>query len=280
MPRKQYWISGNKHIPHNYILLKSLEQSLSINSISALGVGGEEIEIVSNPITVSSPVAFRYPLVSSDRLKVVIDHPLSEVLSLKDLLSVRVGLDNYETKGKYISSEERIGFNNHLSLIYSTIGVLDVFMQCTIHIQTLDNYNNNVYSASVPVSMNDDGWMIQHVTSGNGTTLPYEPVEDTLYILVGDSKVDNFTIDGKTVEFSTPEGFDCYVIYKPQFTEQGNTYVFSNDIGISPSYDLILRDNHCNEILFSLTVEVFNPDITSTNNTPTIKSLGLLTSDK
>ncbi|RLA68386.1 MAG: hypothetical protein DRQ78_00750 [Epsilonproteobacteria bacterium] len=280
MARKNYWIYSNKYISHNYAILKSKEDGLKVSSITAIGNDGLEIEILSNPISIGKTVSIRYPVLTSDRVRITIDHPLSEVLRLEDLLSVQLGLDNYRTIGSYISQQEQINFNKNLTVVYDIDNILDAFVKTEIHLSIIDSYDNIIYSSIIPISINDDGWMVEHTTSGTNIELPYEPIEDSLYILIEGSKVDSFEIDGKFIAFSIPEGYDCFIIYKPKFIEEGGFYEFSNDIKLTPSYDIILREDYANKINFSIAIDVYNPDVTSTNHTPIIKSLGIMTSDK
>ena len=261
-------------------MLQSKEENLKVSSITAIGNDGEEIEILSDPVIVGKTISIRYPIITSDRVRVTVDHALSEVLPLEDLLSVQVGLDNYKSIGKYTSEERQINFNKNLTVVYELNDILDAFIKTELFISVIDNYDNIIYSSSIPLSINDDGWMIEHANSGTKIELPYEPVEESLYIMIEGSRVDNFEIDGNFVVFSIPNGYDCFVIYKPKFIEQGGLYEFSDDVKISPSYDIILREDYANKINFSISIDVYNPDITSTNHTPIIKSLGIMTSDK
>lgn len=280
MARRTYWIYGNKSVPHNHIIIDALEDDIEISSITAINSDAEEVEIISAPTTVSKTLSVRYPAVNTDRLRITIDHPLSDILRLSDLLRVSVGLENYNSMGKYISPESEIGFNKNLSVIYDIDQILDVFMKCTIHLSAIDNYDNIVYSATIPTSINDDGFMIEHSNSSNAVTLPYEPVHDSVKILIGSSEVDDFTIDGKDILFSAPDGYDCFIVYKPLFTQQGTLHKITENVTINSSYGIQLVDNYCNKIVFSISLEVFNPDTTAINHTPIIKSLGLLTSDR
>lgn len=280
MARRSYWIYGNKSVPHNHVIMNALEDDVEISSITSIGSDAQEVEIISKPTIVSKTLSVRYPVLNSDRLRITIDHPLSNILQLSDLLRVSVGLENYNSIGKYISPESTMGFNKNLSVIYDIDQILDVFLKCTIHLSVIDNYDNIVYSATIPTSINDDGFMVEHSNSSNRVELPYEPIPDSVRILIGSSEVDEFTIDGKNIVFSAPDGYDCLIIYKPMFTQQGTLHSITENVSINSSYGIQLVDNYCNKIIFSISLEVFNPDTTAINHTPIIKSLGLLTSDR
>lgn len=279
MPRKNYWIYGNKYISHNYILMKSVEDNLKISSITAIDSNGKELEIISNPINIGRSTAARYPVMITDRIRVTIDHPLADILKLEELVSIEISLNNYETVGRYTSKQTDINFNKNVTLVHDIENMLDSFIKTELHLSTKNNYGNIIYSEVISLSVNDDGWMIEHVIDDHETELPYEPVEDSLYILIDGATVDKFEINSKKVKFSKPNAYDCYIVYKPKFIEQGNLYRLSENIDITPSYDLILRDNYCDKITFSIVIDVFNTSITSINHTPIIKALGLMTSD-
>lgn len=280
MSRRSYWIYGNKSVPHNHVIINALEDDIEISSITAIGSDAQEVEIISQPTIVSKTLSVRYPVINSDRLRITVDHPLSEILQLSDLLRVSVGLENYNSIGKYVSPESEIGFNKNLSVIYDIDQILDVFLKCTIHLSAIDNYDNIVYSATIPTSINDDGFMIEHSVNSNSVALPYEPAPDSVKILIGSTEVDEFTIEGNNVLFSAPDGYDCFIIYKPLFTQQGMPHKITENVSINSSYGIQLVDNYCNKVVFSMSLEVFNPDTTAINHTPIIKSLGLLTSDR
>ncbi|RLA68535.1 MAG: hypothetical protein DRQ78_00165 [Epsilonproteobacteria bacterium] len=280
MARKSYWIYSDKYLSHNYMLLRSIESELRISSITTLAGDGEETEILKNPIDIGTAKSLRYPPIVSDRIRVTIDHPLSDVLTIDQLVKIDVGLDNYETMGTYQSEIEVANFNKNLTVVYDIENTLDALFRLELHISVVDNYENIVYSSIIPISINDDGWMVEHGNSGSGIDLPYEPVEESMYILIDGSSVDNFEVEDKRVKFSMPEGYDCFVVYKPKFIEQGGLYEFSKDVSLTPSYGMVLRDDYCNKVEFSIILNSYNPDITSINHTPIIKSLGIMTSDK
>jgi len=280
MSRQNYWIYGNEYISHNYMLLSAKEDGLKVSSITAIGEEGEEVEILSSPISVGKSISIRYPVIITNMVRVTLDHPLSDILSLADLLSVKVGLDNFRTTGRYISEETQVNFNKNLTAVYEIDNILDAFIRTELHLSIIDNYDNIIYSGIVPISINDDGWMVERVEGEGEVELPYEPIEESLYILIDGSRIDSFIIDGKFVRFNIPKGYESFIIYKPQFIEQGLLYEFSKDIKLTPSYGLVLREDFCNKINFSIVVDIYNPDVTSINHTPIIKSLGLMTSDK
>jgi len=280
MARKNYWIYGKKYISHNYMILKAIEPDIVVSSITAIASDGGEIEMIANPVKIGSSSAVRYGTIVSDRIRITIDHHLSDVLKLEELINVRLGLDNYKTSSKYISDKSQINFNKNLTIVYDIENLLDAFIKTELHLSVIDNYDNIIYSEIVPVSINDDGWMVERAIGVTEIELPYNPVEDSLYILIEGSRIDKFKIVDRKVILDIPMGYECLIIYKPKFTEQGSLYELSNNVSLTPSYGLILRDNYCNKINFSLIVDIYNPDITSTNHTPIIKSLGIMTSDK
>ncbi len=280
MARKNYWIYGNKYISHNYMTLKAIQPGVIISSITAIAAAGGEVEIISNPTKIGKSAAIRYQAEVSDRIRVTIDHPLTEVLELKDLISIRLGLDNYETVGGYTSEETQINFNKNLTVVYDIENILDSFIKTELHLSTIDNYDNIIYSEIIPISINDDGWMVEYATGVSEIELPYKPVVDSLYVLIENSRINQYEISGNKVILDIPEGYSCMVLYKPEFIEQGGLYEFSNNVSLTPSYGIVLRKDYSNKINFSLVLDIYNPDITSVNHTPIIKSLGLMTSDK
>lgn len=280
MARRNYWIYSNKSVPHNHVIITAIEDGVFISSITAITMEGEEVSLIAQPMSISKKVSSRYPVISSDRLRITIDHPLSDTLSLSDLLSISVGLENYNNIGTYIAKEKTVGFNKNLSVVSEISNILDVYIKTTLHLSAVDNYDNIVYTGTIPLSINDDGYMVEHANTLSDVELPYEPAEGTIRIIIDGTEVDEFTISGKTISFSAPDGYDCFIIYKPLFTEQGKLHDITENISINPSYGIQLVDNYCSKIIFSMTVEVYNPDTTSTNHTPIIKSLGLLASNR
>ncbi|MDB4533418.1 hypothetical protein N9242_01000, partial [Vicingaceae bacterium] len=259
--------------------MKSVEDDLKISSITAIDSDGKELEIIANPINVGKSTSARYPLMITDRIRVTIDHPLANILELEDLVTIEVSLNNYNTVGNYVSKETSVNFNKSVTLTYSVENILDSFIGIDLHLSTVNNYGNIIYSSVIPISINDDGWMIQQTSSDFETELAYEPVEETMYILIDGAKVDKFEVEGKIVRFSKPEGYSSYIIYKPTFTESGKMYEISKNIKMTPSYGLVLRDDYCEKIIFSIVMNIYNTSITSINHTPIVKSLGLMTSD-
>lgn len=280
MAIKHFWVYGNQKIPHNHIVINTIADEVVVSSITALDDDSREVEIIDKPTIITKVTSLRYPVMHADRLRITVDHPLVESLSLEDLLHVAVGLENYHTIGKYVSPEAEMGFNSQVAVVYDVKQVLDVFIKCTLHLSVTDNYDNTLYSATVPVSLNDDGFMVEASMDSDEVTLPYEPDPETLYILVGQTRVESFSINGRVVKFSAPSGYECLVIYKPMFLSGSSVYAVTESVSINPQYGLILEDAHCKKIRFSMTVESFNSDVTLINHTPVIKSLGLLTSNR
>jgi len=280
MSRKDYWVETTKYISHNFLSIRGKESGIKVYSILTLGRDSKEIELSSGLIEINKVTVIRYSTVISNRIKITIDHPLSDTLSLYDLVDIQVGLDEYETQGSYKSENEEISFNKYLTVVSDVKNSLDSLVDLKVYISTIDRYGAIIYSDSIGVSINDDGWMINKIDDSGIITLEYLPSEEDIYIQIGDNKIKPDSIEGKIVKIDIPEGYIAYVIYRPDFLEKGINTELSKNITITPSYGLILREDYCSKIIFSIELNIYNLEETLENHTPIIKSLGLMTADR
>lgn len=277
--KKKFWLYLDGDLTHNSLTIKS-DKNVIVMSITAIIDDGSELEIVGSPLEIHGDTSVSYKPISSNRLRVTISHPLSDILKLDELVNISVSLQDYIYSGHYISPVTDIAFGEQASVVHEIENVLDVFLKCTISLKTLDSYGNVIYSNAIPISINQDGFMVSY--NDNDTLeyidLDYEPDQETLYILVGSEKTKEFSVKGKRVIFHKPRGYRAYAVYKPLFATFGSRLKISEDIFITPSYDLILKDSYCSKIKFSLELEMLNPDVTKITHTPVIKSIGLMVS--
>jgi len=280
MSRKDYWVETAKYISHNFLSLRGKESGIKVYSITSLDQNSKEVELSSGLIEINKAITIRYNTLVSNRIKITIEHPLLETLSLYDLLDIQVGLDEYKTQGSYQSQEEEISFNKYLTVVSDVKHSLDSLIDLRLNISTVDRYGTIIYSDSVSISINDDGWIINKIDNSGIIALEYIPSEENIYIQIGDNKISPDSIDGKNIKVDIPEGYTGYVIYRPAFIEEGLNIEISEDITMTPNYGLILREDYCSKVMFSIEVSIYNLEETLVNHTPIIKSLGLMTANK
>lgn len=277
--KKKYWLYLDKVFTHNSLTMTS-DTGTSVMSIIAIVDDGSELEIINSPIEVSGDTSVSYEPITSNRLRVTISHPLANVLTLDELISINVSLQDYTHTGSFISEVQEIAFGEQLSVVHDIDNVLDVLFRCNLSIKTLDNYGNIIYAEEIPISINDDGYMVEYTDDDTlqFIELEYDPDLNSMYALIGHSKTREFKVVGRQVYISKPKGHRVFIVYKPKFLVTGSKHKISEDIEITPSHDLILRDSYCSKIKFTIKLEMINPDVTKITHTPVIKSLGLMVS--
>jgi hypothetical protein len=280
MNRKIFLVELDGISPHNTLFLKPVSADVRVIQIKTIGSDSEEVIILDNPITVEGPSSIRYPAVVSGRVWIEIEGSYVNELALDDLLGAQISMAKYGNIGEIISEDNRLNFHEYLSVAFEVSNVKDAFIQGDLGVRTLDKYDNIVYTESIPISLNDDQVMIAHATSGSYIDLPIKPQESSVKVLVANSYTEEFTLDGSKVIIDIPNDVSCYVLYKPFYVEDGMFSKITDNVSISPNGEIKLRDENCSSIIYNFKLNVYNTDLTSTNHTPIIKSLALISSNQ
>jgi hypothetical protein len=278
--RKVFTLALDRITPHNTALLKPVGSEVRIISMHTIDGDGRTIDLLSSPINIESPTSVRYGTIISSTLWVEIESAYINELSIDDVLDVHVSMAEYSTAGAVTFPEAKMVFHEYLSLSYLIENVKDVYAQAILGIRTLDKYENIIYSEDIALGLNDDGKMVAHATTGHSVTLPYIPMDGSVEVIAEGDRTKEFTVSGNTVSIDVPDGSDCYIVYKPDYISDGVFSEVSGNVSINSSNEIKLRDDQCDTIIYTLSIKIFNTDLTSTNHTPIIKSLAVVSSNK
>jgi len=279
MSRNTHTFSLRNSVLHNFTAITPKVAGVTLLSISTHDRHGKEVLLLPHTIEINKATSVRYGLIESRTVTVSYSHDLADAVRVEDLLTVEAGLSKYDTQGGYISNEQSMPFSKNVNLLYDIDNILDVYNRCRLNLRVVDKYGVILYGATVPISVNNDGMMIEPLDDDGSAELPYAPEIDSIYLLVGDSVVNNYLIDGKTVSADIPAGYTAYVVYRPDFSNGGVLFCTDGKIEVMPDYSIQLDDRFCDSIFFSIEILSINTETTSFNHTPIIKSLGIMASD-
>jgi hypothetical protein len=277
--RNIFSIGFNSSLPHNTILIKP-KVDIKVVSIFTINVDAKRIELLSKPIEIDSSTSIRYESIFSGKIWIEVEGTYVNELTLDDLMIVEVSLAKYFTRGEYLSNENKVSFHKYISPIWEIDNIKDVLIDADLGIRVLDRYNNVIYNETIPISLNDDGYLVEYARNGSFVYLPVEPIPESIEILMEGDYTKEFELDNQKVIIDIPNDTDCYIIYKPKYIETGAFTKVSENVSINSNGEIKLREDNCDTILFTYTVKVYNTDLTSTNHTPIIKSLGIVSSSK
>lgn len=279
MNRKTFALSLDRGLAHNTISLNP-KTDLKVTHIKTSLPDGSEMVILDNPIEIEEPTSIRYASVVSSRIFIEIESHYVDELTIDDLLTAEISLAKYDTLGEYSSEEGRLSFHKYLSVVSDIKNVKDTFFKAELGIKALDRYDNIVYSDIIPVSLNEDGWMVEYRNRpepGNIIELPVAPSE--VKVLIGGEYTDEFTVLENKVTFDIPAHTDTYILYRPFYADNGTFSKVTENISINSNGEVMLRDDKCQSILYTLNLSIYNTDISSSNHTPIIKSLAVVVTD-
>ncbi len=277
--RNVFTVNFNSVLPHNTLLIKP-KIDTKIVSIYTINTDAERIELLVNPIEIDSNTSIRYETIFSGKIWIEVEGTYVDELSIDDILIAEVSLAKYFTMGRYRSEEGQISFHKYISPIWEIDNVKDVLVDGELGIRTLDRYKNVIYDDTIPISLNDDGYLVEYANNGTEVPLPIEPLMESVKVLVEGNYTDEFEVIGNKIILDIPNNTDCYIIYKPIFLDSGSFMEISENVWINSNGEIKLREDNCDTILFTYTVKLYNTDLTSTNHTPIIKSLGIVSSSK
>lgn len=278
--RKVFTLTLDRITPHNTALLKPVGSDVKIVAMYTTSSNGETVQLLDKPIEIETFASVRYPTVVSSTLWVEIEGRYINELSMNDVLGVQVSMAEYKTLGSASFPDARMVFHKYLSLAYAVEDVKDVYIQATLGVRTLDKYDNIIYSEDIELGLNADNKMVAYATTGSKVVLQYMPSENSVEVIMEGDRTHEFTVTGRDVNIDIPEGASCYVIYRPSYLDNGVFTQITDNVSMNSNNEIELRDDQCSTLIYALSLRVFNTDLTSTNHTPIIKSLAVVSSDQ
>lgn len=280
MNRRIFTLPLPKLMAHNCLTLTPQSEDIKIISISTYTVDNVKVQLIKEPIALNAIKAIRYNNLVSSSISIEIEHMYVKELDIDDLVFAELGLSEYSHSGKLLTKEMEISANEFIHIMYDIGNIGDSLCKATIFMQGLDRFGNIVFAESVPFSVNDDGHILEYANTSNGVALSYSPIEDSVSVFIDGNQTSEFTIDSNFIAIEIPNNSTAYIKYRPSFLDEGIFVDISNFISINSSWTLKLREKNCVKLKYRIGIETYNMNITSTNSTPVIKRLAVISSSK
>lgn len=279
-------LSHTAHVTeHNSLVLRSKVDLLDIKSVYTIDNLGNKIELIASPIQFNglfNSIGVTYKAIKSDTIYIDADVGLGIVVA--DVLYVNLSDNKYKSMGSYRSTTYEVDAGEFIQPIVKIENTSDIFVDCSLDIKLYDRHNNIRQQDIVPLLVNDDG-KLAFISSLNDTSflLPLEvtSVSDVAIYLEDRVKVPEtaFSLgtDNKEVIFDSRNLDSFTVIYTPKlYKDSGFTQINTN---LFMNKNNLLRHNmkDVTRVEYIYTINMINLDFRTINETPVIKTLGLVT---
>lgn len=267
-------LSMGREMMHNTTLIEPVVP-FTIYEMYIIGPDGKKVSLLTSPVEVTGPSSISYEPISSSNIWMSISAEYADQLTHEDFFSVKTSMDSYKKHGSFTSRDNNVSFNKRMYLYQKSHIPSGCYCNCTISFYTKDRFGNHVYSGEAQLPIGDNQRLFQDI--GINPELRYEPEESTLIVLADSEVINDYTVKEGRIIFDKIDGVDFFAIYKPKYVSQGGTYHVNENVSISPSGAIILNDENCSSIEYSVLVNIVN--VSGVKDTPIIKNLAVITSE-
>lgn len=265
---------------HNSIFISPKIDGITILDLYMFDQLGERVNLISNPVVLNKPVSSRYDISIASSVYIDVAHQFAEDLDIKDMVNLHVSMASTSKYASISFDKVEMSFHKYISIRHTIENAEDSFINASIGLRGFDRYGNLQFNDNIKIGLSDDNVMVKHAAEGSSIRLDHKPLEDSVYVLIGGNRVNEFSIDGNIINIDIPHGEDCYVIYKPFFIGSGSFSSVSSNIMINSSNEIEILNKYCDKLEFSPFIEIFNTNVTYTNSTPVIKNISIVASER
>lgn len=282
MIRKLFNINFNQGgaIAHSAISIVPKIDDIAILDIYVLGNSGERINLIKSSIKVDKPILIKYDLIVSSSIFIDISNKYIEDLSIGDILNITVSTNNNTTYGSVIFDETKVMFHQFMSVKYSIDNAEDSFVNLKLGLKCYDRFNNLQHTDTVVLGLNEDNFVIKKQVGGNSVLLDYEPIPESVGVIINGSYTKEYTIDGKSIIIDVPDNTECYIIYQPYYIKTGQFVDLTDNLEINSNNEIKFKLKSSDYILYTAELEVVNTNLSNSNSSPIIKNISIITSDR
>jgi hypothetical protein len=272
---------------HNTIEIRSLVSTLTIRSIYTINSQNVKIELLQTPIEFSglhNSLGFAYKNTISKFIYIDINISDNSLL-LSDLLEVIVTNSKYKTSGSYNSPYLMVNAGEFIQPVFAITNPSDILVDCILDLKLYDRYSNVRTQNLIPLVVNNDGKLVYNSSIKDTKfvlPLAIASVDDiSIYVenrvKVSPSEYSMDTVNPNTIIFDSRNLGAFTVIYVPAFYKINGFTKITNNISINKNNLIQQTIKDIDKIEYRFMLNMINLDFTTIDETPIIKTLGLIT---